>query len=130
MRASVSAIGAEFVRQVRCAAIDEIDDQRAAGQAGTRLDHVVQTRRAAGGREMAERFGLPVQARGRRRVAFVRIGDARQPTVGQTHMAVRRAGRGQRLQVGGAERREGGPLAERGKQSINHGWGRATPQAK
>ena len=87
---------------MRRAAIDEIDDQRAARQAGARLDHVVQTRRAAGGREMAKGFGLRVQARRRRRVAFVGIGDARQPTVGQTHMAVRRAGRGQRLQVGGA----------------------------
>ena len=85
--------GAEFVRQVRCAAIDEIDDQRAARQAGARLDHVVQTRRAAGGREMTKRFGLPVQARCRRRVAFVRVSDACQPTAGQTHMAVRRAGR-------------------------------------
>ena len=68
-----------------------------------------------------------VQSRCRRRVAFVRVGDARQQAVGQTHMAVRRAGRGQRLQVGGGERRERRPLAQRGKQSISHGWGRATP---
>ena len=113
MRASVSAISAKLVGQTRRAAVDQVDDQRAARQAGTRLDDVVQTRRAAGGSEMAEGFGLRREARGCRGIAFMRIGDARQKTVRQAHMTMRRAGRGQRLQVGGGERRKRRPLAQR-----------------
>ena len=49
---------------------------------------------------------------GRRRIAFVRIGDARQQAVGQAHMAVRRAGRRAAVRCIGAqvERRRMRPL--------------------
>ena len=80
----------------------------------------MQVRRAACRCEMAKGFGLCRQPRGRSRIAFMRIGNARQKTVRQTHVAVRRAGRGQRLQVGGRERRKCRPLAQRGEQGINH----------
>ncbi len=85
---------------MRGAAVDAVDDQRAAGQTGARLDHIVKTRRAARRREMAEGFGLRLQSRGRRRIAFMGVGDPRQQAAGQAHMAMRRAGRGKRLEVG------------------------------
>jgi len=75
--------GGEFVRQARRAGIDEIDDQRAAPASR----RAVRSRRADGacGRwcEMAKRFGLHVQARRRRGIAFMRISDASQQTAGQ-----------------------------------------------
>ena len=120
MRASVSAITPSSSGRRGARPSMQIDDQRAARQAGTRLDHVVQTRRAAGRSEMAEGFGLRREARGCRGIAFMRIGDAREKAVGQAHMAVRRAGRGQRLQVGDGERRKRRPLAQRGEQSVIH----------
>ena len=130
MRASVSAMAPSS--SGRCGARPSMQSTISAppGRPATRLDHVVQTGRAAGRREMTERFGLRREARGRRRIAFMRVSDARQQTAGQTHMAVRRAGRRQRLQVGGGESRERRPLAQRGQQSISHVLGARDSQAK
>ena len=71
----------EFVRQTRRAAVDEVDDQGAARKTGPWLDHLVKSRRAAGRRKMAKRFRLQMQARRRRRIVFVGIGDPRETAV-------------------------------------------------
>ena len=113
----------ELARQTGRTAVDVVDDQRAAGQARPRLDHFVQARRAAGRLEVAKPFGLHVQTRRRRRIVFVGVGDARQPAVGQSHMAVRRAGRRQRLQVAESK---AGPSAGR---SRSGGEEHRAPQA-
>ena len=65
---------------------------------------------------MPEGLGLRREPCGRRCIAFMRIGDAREKTVRQADMAMRRAGRRQRLQVGGRERRKRRPLAQRREQ--------------
>ena len=87
----------EFVRQARRPALDEIDDQRSTGQSGPRLDHLVELRGATRRREMTKGFRLQMQSPCRRRIVFIGIGDARQPSVLQTNMTVCRAGRRQRL---------------------------------
>ena len=89
----------ELVRQARCLSLDEVDDQRTARQAGLRCHNVMQARRAPGRLKKAEGFGLHGQARGGHRIALMGIGNARQPSVAQAHMTVRRAGRRQRLTV-------------------------------
>ncbi len=88
---------AEFDRQARRATLDEVDDQRPAGQAGPRLDHFMQARRAPRRRKMPEGLGLQMKSRRCRRIVFVGIGDPREATVPQPHMTMRRARRRQRL---------------------------------
>jgi hypothetical protein len=111
---------AEVARQSRHLTCDPIHDQRAAGQAVARRQHIVQDRRAFAGSEKPERRRLRVETRRGAGIVGPGIGHARNQSVGQTDMAVRGPRCRERFEIFGGEVGEARSLFQGREEPLSH----------